>query len=146
MTTANHLLAGTILALTIKEPALVLPLAFLSHFLLDALPHYGHDGYGEAFRHKETLIMELLGLIGIAALLSAGVYGWNLALLAAVVAVSPDFEWPFRYFLFERRGKPPFKTPLTRIHKNIQWCERNWAMTVEVGFFVAAYLWLLELQ
>lgn len=140
------MLTGTVLALAVKEPMLVLPLAYLSHFLLDALPHYGHDGYGEAFRHKETLIMELLGLIGIAVLLSAGVYGWNLALLAAAVAVSPDFEWPIRYFLFERKGKAPFKTPLTWIHKKIQWCERNWGIFVEVGFFAAGFIWLLELK
>jgi hypothetical protein len=38
--------AGAIIALAISQPLIALPLAFVSHFVLDALPHYGYGGGG----------------------------------------------------------------------------------------------------
>lgn len=147
MTTSNHILAGTLIAVTVKEPALVIPLAFLSHFLLDAIPHYGYDGsgYEEAMKHKLTYLVEALGLIGIVLLLMTGLYGWNLALLASIIAVSPDIEWPYRYLFFERKHLEPPRTLLTDIHKKVQWCERAWGIIPEVLFFTGGYLLLLHL-
>ncbi len=145
MTTSNHVIAGTLLAVTIKQPALVLPLAFASHFVLDSLPHFGYDGegYGVAMRNKMIFVMEGFGIIGLLLLLSTGLYGWNLALLASVVAVSPDFEWPYRYYFFERKGLKPPKTFLTDFHKKIQWCERPWGVIPEVIFYVAGFSLLM---
>ncbi len=148
MTTSNHILAGTLIALTVKTPLLVLPLAFMSHFLLDALPHYGYEGsgYSEAFRHKLTYVMEALGAIGILLLAASGALGWSLVLLAAFFAVLPDFEWLYRYFLFERKGLEPPKTFLTDFHRKIQWCERSWGIIPEVIFFVLGYALLLNIM
>lgn len=147
MTTANHLLVGTLIGLTIKQPALALPIAFASHFVLDALPHYGYngDGYGEALKHKTTLVMEALGITGFIALLMTGIYGLNLPTLAAFVAVSPDLEWPYRYFRFETKGEIPGNSAFTRFHKKIQWGERKWGIFIEVPFFIAGYLVLISI-
>lgn len=147
MTTSNHLLVGSLIAVTIKEPALVVPLAFLSHFVLDMLPHYGYNGngYGVAIQHKTTYYMEGFGLLAILALLATGIYGWNIILLAALLAVSPDFEWPYRYFFFERKGVVPRDTLFTKFHKKIQWGERWWGIFIEIPFFIAGYLILLTL-
>lgn len=146
MTTANHVLVGTLIAVTVKQPALVLPLAFASHFVLDALPHFGYSGsgYGVAFRHKAFFAMEFFGLTGIALLLATSLYGFNLVLLASIIAVSPDFEWVYRYFLYERKGLKPPKTFLTDFHKKIQWCERSWGMIPEIIFFAILYTVLLK--
>lgn len=35
-----HTVVGVVIALLVKQPLLVLPLAFLSHFVLDAVPHW----------------------------------------------------------------------------------------------------------
>lgn len=147
MTTSNHVLAGTIIAVVVKQPALAIPLALISHFVMDALPHHGYDGagYSETFKHKSTYFIEALGIIGMIALLSTGIYGWNLVLLTAIVAVSPDFEWPYRYFIYERKGLPPESTILTRFHKKIQWCERSWALPIEIVFFIAGFALLVRL-
>ena len=45
----NHMVTGAVIALVVKQPALALPLAFLSHFVLDALPHYGERGEEQMF-------------------------------------------------------------------------------------------------
>lgn len=49
MVIASHILAGAVIAAKINSPAIGLPLAFLSHFILDALPHreYSIKGLAE---------------------------------------------------------------------------------------------------
>ena len=144
MTTSNHVLTGVIIATVVVEPILVVPLAFVSHFALDSLPHFGYggDGYGEAMKHRSVYVIELLGLIGLLLLVSTGVFGWNIATLAAIVAVSPDFEWPYRYLFYERKGLVPPKSPLTNFHQKIQWCEQPWGIYIEIIFFIAGFLLL----
>jgi hypothetical protein len=43
MTGFNHGMAGAVIALTVKQPVLAVPLAFLSHFATDMIPHFGLD-------------------------------------------------------------------------------------------------------
>lgn len=147
MTTSNHILAGSIIALAVKQPLLVIPLAFTSHFVLDALPHYGYDGsgYAEAAKYKMTYVMEFLGLVGLVLLVLSGAFTQPIVLVGAFFAVLPDFEWPYRYFFFERKGLEPPKTFLTNFHLWIQWCERNWGIVPEVFFFILLYPILLKL-
>lgn len=42
MTATNHALTGAVIALAINEPWLAIPLAFLSHFAIDAIPHWDY--------------------------------------------------------------------------------------------------------
>jgi hypothetical protein len=142
MTTSNHVLVASLIAVTIKDPVIVLPLAFLSHFILDALPHYGyagHGGYIEAFKHKTTFVMEGLGLIGIVILLFTIHFSVCVVTAAVILSILPDFEWVIRYFFYERKGLKPPNTLTSRFHNKIQWCERPWGIFVEIGFFVVMY-------
>jgi len=50
MTLTNHLLAGAALAKLLPLP-LAIPLAFLSHFVLDALPHFGFVNIEDRMKH-----------------------------------------------------------------------------------------------
>lgn len=148
MTTANHALTGALIAVTIDQPYLVLPLAFASHFLLDALPHWGVDDDTKTPKQKfyAHLRYEGIGLIGILTLLLSGVYGWNIVLLASFVAVLPDIEWPVRYLFYARVDKQPPSTVSARMHKRIQWCERSWGGYVEIAYFALGYLLLIHLS
>jgi hypothetical protein len=147
MTTSNHIYTGAVIALAVQNPILALPLAFASHFVLDALPHYGYDGegYGEAVKHKLTFVMESVNIIGIPLLvyLLWGQSPW--VWLAAVLAISPDFMWIYRYFWFERKGLVPPAGPITRFHKRIQWCERKWGILVEVPFLIIVILTVVRI-
>jgi hypothetical protein len=147
MTISNHVLVGSLIAVTIKEPALVLPLALLSHYAIDALPHFGypgHGGYGEALKHKATLAVEGLNIIGIIILLFTVHFSVWVVSAAVILALLPDIEWPYRYLFFERKGLKPPETILTRFHGRIQWCERWWGIFVEVGFFAVVYVIFLR--
>ena len=136
MTIINHAVVGAGIALLIKQPLLALPLAFLSHFVLDALPHFGIVGdktYEIIFKLKRTYLMVLIDIVGII-ILTLLLWGqaWYV-FVAAFLAVSPDFMWLYRYFGFERFGKePPKPGPITRFHQNIQWGERIWGIYIEI--------------
>ncbi len=41
MTGFNHAVTGALIAGAVGNPFLAIPLAFASHFVLDAIPHFG---------------------------------------------------------------------------------------------------------
>ena len=58
MTTANHLVVGAIIGVAIKQPLVALPVAYGSHFVLDALPRYGdpaNHGCGSIVFSRRTI-------------------------------------------------------------------------------------------
>ena len=40
MTATNHVATGVLIAVVVPDPWVALPLAFASHFVCDALPHF----------------------------------------------------------------------------------------------------------
>jgi len=136
MTIINHAAVGAGIALLVKQPLLAVPLAFLSHFFLDAFPHFGIVGdstYEKIFKFKRTYVMVLIDFLGVL-VLTVLLWGQPWYVFAsALAAVSPDAMWLYRYFGFERFGKkPPKPGPLTRFHQKIQWGERLWGVYLEV--------------
>jgi len=125
----------------IDKPLIALPLAFLSHFALDVLPHFGipgHEGFSAALKHRITrlsLVLDFIfGLILLAVLVHYSANIWTY--LGAFLAVSPDFEWLFSYIFFERRGKSKRNSKFGQIHSWIQWGERPWGIAVEAVWFL----------
>lgn len=143
MTISNHMLAGAAIALVVKQPILVLPLAFASHFVLDAVPHFGYpggEGFAGVFRHKLSYAEAAYSVVSFMVLLATvGLWTW-LTALAAVLAFAPDFHWISRYLIYERRGLEPPPSRFGQFHSWIQWCERPWGIIVEVVTFVIGYL------
>lgn len=152
MNIVNHLLAGSIIAITIKNPAIVLPLAFISHFLMDALPHYGYagqKGYVEALKHRMSYVSTIFSvmlcvIVGIILIVNSK---W-LALGAGLLAMSVDFIGVWNYLAFEKHGSSG-RNILAKMHvgfhRRIQWCERPWGIYIEVAVF-AVLFWLLLTQ
>ena len=107
---------------------------------MDALPHFGYAGRGgfeEALKHKLSSVVVGLDIIGWVFLLWVA-WGLNwLVYVSAFVAVSPDLAWPYRYYLFERKGrKPPKKDIISEWHSRMQWCERPWGLPIEIAVAV----------
>lgn len=144
MTAANHAIAGTLIALSIRQAAVAVVLAFLSHFVLDALPHYGRrrKGFEVIFTYKLSYIVELLGIFGLILLVATGLLGFNIAAVCAVAAVSPDIAWIYRYLIKKLKGTPPPMSGLTKFHLRIQKYERPWGFILEITFFVVAFWYL----
>lgn len=128
MTATSHAITGAAIALVIKEPILALPLAFLSHFVCDMIPHIGIKDYNERLENKRkahtiyVIDLTLLTLF-VVVLVTLGapliVYG------CIVLAGLPDVVWAYRYFLKEKMGavKPGPANFFTRFHQKIQWSE-----------------------
>jgi len=148
MTAVNHAVTGAVIAAVIKQPILALPLAFLSHFACDMLPHFGYKDnvdFGTALKHRLTkyvVAIDPILFIGLLILLwhySAGF--WVYA--AAFVAITPDFEWALAYYGYERRGKKAWRSIFAEFHSNIQKYERVWGVFIELAWYGGG-MWLLS--
>jgi hypothetical protein len=91
-----HLLAGAAVGRTVKRPWLALPVAFASHFLLDAIPHLGpHSLFGvdgEGPQRREVLMAAVDVGLGVPLLLWLAWPGpeRRVVLTAALYACLPD--------------------------------------------------------
>lgn len=125
MTATNHALAGSLIGLSISQPVIALPLALASHFVMDAIPHYGVR-YAESAKkrkifHTGLLIDATLLTIIIVSLYLAGA-SW-LVFACLFLAGCPDFFQAYNYLFnkdFHKSGK--FKKPnaYARFSKGIQ--------------------------
>jgi hypothetical protein len=157
MTITNHMLAGSVIALAINEPILVLPLAYASHFFMDALPHFGYPGghnFSEAIKiaskHRLSYIVSVATTITVIGVLSFLVINslW-LALVCGFLAVIPDGLMLLNYVLFERKGYAP-KGPRLYLYLNLQLHgkvqnERPEYLYVEVLVFIMLLATLIKL-
>lgn len=124
MTATNHALTGTVIALVVKQPLLAIPLAFLSHFVLDMILHLeGRDLPKEWVLRvigADLLIGNLLAIF-LPLLLVTNVSAWTI-FLCMVAAMSPDYIWCLRYIRIRDKDKV-FDEPMSRFsnfHKGIQ--------------------------
>lgn len=125
MTATNHALAGAAIGLSISQPILALPLALASHFVMDAIPHFGIK-YAKSKRNRKIFHLYLLIDAGLLAavmisLLLAGA-GW-LVFACLFLAGCPDFFQAYNY-LFNKnfRTSGLFANPgrYARFSKGIQ--------------------------
>jgi hypothetical protein len=131
MTATSHGLTGVAIGVLVQNP-LALPLAFASHFLLDAFPHFGLPK-----RNKLFIAYLLLDATLTFALLVWALIFSNQPLLLAgclILATSPDVIWAYRWYR-ELKYKEPFRDysdPLTKFHARIQWFEKPIGIAVEL--------------
>lgn len=146
MTATNHALTGAIVALAIKQPAIALPLAFLSHYILDAIPHFGIHEDDVVKRNAHWLfrtvvsvdtVLAVVLIIAVPLLADAHVSGW-LILCGMLAGIAPDSVWIYHHvhFMYKKIEKPFGK--ISQIHQRIQWFEKPWGLPVEVVWVVAA--------
>lgn len=146
MTATNHALTGAIIGLVVGQPLIALPAAVASHFVCDALPHFGSNTPQKIIKttgFRNYLIMEV-GLCFLLVLLLALLQPqhWLLAAVCAFLAASPDLLWINKY-LKARRGEPWKPSSFAKFAGGIQWFQRPIGAVVEVAWFVAAIIILV---
>jgi hypothetical protein len=142
MTTTNHVTVGAIVALVLKQPALIVPVAFVSHFALDAMPHFGIPAGIKSRNSRPIFKLVAMGdafltaalLAGIPRLCAGDVRSWVI-LSGMLGALTPDLVWVYRFIGEISTGKEKPKGTFSRFHKKIQWCERPWGLAVEGAVF-----------
>lgn len=147
MTATNHALTGAAIGFIVGQPLLAIPLALLSHFVLDAIPHFKPRGAGESFmkglKFQNYLIAEaLICFVIVIALFVTDPPNWQLAAVCAFVAAAPDLISAKRYFR-ARAGKKYTPGRYVRFASGIQWFEKPIGGVVEVAWFIAMVIILV---
>lgn len=141
MTGFNHTLAGALVAVIVPPP--VAPLAaFLSHYAMDGLPHFGRDPRFIPYNRAFIRLLMVDALLCVSALLYALILfpdKWWLLIVCTAAATLPDFLWAVR------EKAPGWLRLQYALHHRIQWGERPYGWVFEGMFTVAAAygLWLL---
>ena len=145
MTGTNHAITGAIIGSVVASPALALPLAFLSHFVLDALPHYGE--VSKELNRRRFLIAIALDTLAVLALLLYLIVQrpshWIVAALGALLAMSPDIMWLPNFIRGVRKKAERSHNILMSWHDRIQ-REHVWGIFVEAAWLLAMLPLLLH--
>jgi hypothetical protein len=117
----NHVLAGaTIGALLGRHPAGAFAAGFVSHFAMDACPHWGTNSREPAAQARFLHAARCDGCAGLAAMAAGAALvgrGGRPAVLSAMIgAALPDLDKPCLHFF----GFDPFPNWFRWIHKSIQ--------------------------
>jgi hypothetical protein len=136
MLATNHAFAGSIIGAILPLPVAI-PVAFASHFVMDAIPHYGVDHQKRNQHRIYRLIVFSDTFIALSYAAAATLlHKWSME-ICGWVAWSPDLLWVMYYMANGRDLHIKPKSRFMMFHKKIQF-ERPWGMIVELS--VAAIL------
>jgi hypothetical protein len=144
-----HVVVGAAIATKVVNPALALPLALASHFILDKVPHWNPHLYTETQKlghpSKKTTKIAILD-VGIA--LATGLFiasrFWGdpgkvvLILACCLISVLPDLiKWP--YYYLGKRWK--LLTKWVLFERSIQVNAPFWPGLFSQGLIIAVGIW-----
>jgi hypothetical protein len=144
VTAPNHALTGALIGLTISNPLLALPLAFISHFICDAIPHYDQPGdpkeritSSKRFIYEQLVTGFTLCVLIVLLLALTRPKHWLTAAICAFLATSPDLFWIPRFIYAQRTHHDRGPTnPFLRFHSRIQWLTGPKLIWLELVWFV----------
>ena len=139
MTGLNHALAGALVAAAIDKPLIALPAALLSHFVLDAVPHWDYKIKPHIARRQVIMFADLVLSLALLLVLAVTVDAnpW-LVIFGGLLGILPDTMW-LRFFI---TGRPSITgsskrliNRLRKFHFWIQWDESPRGFFVELLWF-----------
>lgn len=142
----NHALTGIAIAVMVKNPVLAPVIALASHFVLDALPHFGHPKLTpgtKAFRWYLLADAALMVAATLTAMLLFSAH-WFLVGLCAFMAFAPDVLWYFTDYR-PRRSTAKWLQSYTTFAKIIQWYERPLGAVIEAIYAVVIVVFISTL-
>ena len=145
MTATNHALTGALIGCLVGNPWVAVPAALASHFVCDAIPHFGSKGNSEDFIATRRFTAFLLSDMALCVLLVfvlavAHPQHWLLAAVCAFAATSPDLTWLPGYIRRRRGGayKTRNRNIVLRFAAAIQWFEKPIGGVVEAAWAIGA--------
>ncbi len=116
MLLTNHVLSGALIGALARRPLPAFALGVASHFVLDAVPHWGE--WGSQRRFLRVAVPDgLISLAAMGAIAAASPSDRRLAVLAGMSgAVLPDLDKPSKLWF----GRSPFPAAVDRFHARIQ--------------------------
>lgn len=116
MFVTTHVLVGAVIGARTRSPVAAYGLGVLSHFVMDALPHWGPAGDHDAFM-RVAVRDGLGGLAALSAVAALSPPGSRRSVLAAAIgAATPDLDKPFA----EITRRQLWPRPVDQFHRMIQ--------------------------
>ena len=145
MTGANHIATGALIGATFSAPIAV-PLAVVSHFAMDALPHFGNKGFSR--RSKRFIAIVTVDALIVATITAVIIiikpHHWQLMLAGGVLAMAPDaIHAPNFIRELRKREMHPHDSRFSRWHSRVQ-REYAWGLVVEVAWLALIAPFLLR--
>jgi hypothetical protein len=145
MTASNHVVTGALIVTYVQNPALGLALAFVSHPLLDMLPHYGVKPERIMAFMCGFLADVAIALSVLLALLIVRPDQYLLLIAGGIAAASPDLL-SIPHLIASLLKRPYRPGPIRRFLSWIQWSQTTFGIVVEfVWFFSVGSLLLSRL-
>ncbi|HLC92052.1 MAG TPA: hypothetical protein VJC09_03285 [Candidatus Saccharimonadales bacterium] len=144
MTATNHVLTGIFIANAVQNPWIALPVALASHFVLDAIPHFGMVNIrfdSNYFKVYLLCDMVVAALVLAALVLIMPQHIW-LLMACGILGASPDLMWIPKFLAANQHKSMPKSGVIRKFHTIIQWFERPIGWVVEVAWFIAMTLLL----
>ena len=139
MTGLNHAATGALVAVVVKEPATALPIALLSHFVSDALPHWKLKVKRLFLLADSVLSLVLLAVVSVVFTAPA----W-LVFSCGLLAILPDAMWLRQVVITGKYKTKNYQSPLLNIirylHLKVQWCEPENGWYLEILWFIVTIL------
>jgi len=130
MLVTNHVLSGAVIgAASRRRPAAAFAVGVLSHFALDAAPHWGQ--WEKRFNFMQVAVPDgLAGLAVMGAMTALAPRDSRLAVLAGMTgAALPDLDKPGNVFF----GRSPWPRAVDRFHMGIQRHEASHHLKYELA-------------
>ena len=149
MRAINHALTGAVIGVMVSVPEVAIPMALVSHFALDTVPHFGIDRQKDITRSwfQKLLILDaFLCVTLVAIIVTVRPKGWLLIAVCAFVAAMPDFMLIPRFYRAKRYGNTSSTThyALMRFHDDLQ-TEKPAGAVLELLWLPAMVLLLVVL-
>jgi len=117
MIISSHVGAGAFVGMAIRRPGTALAAGFLSHLVMDAMPHWGLGPNTESEWMPIAKVDGVAGLSAMALLTASAPADVRLAVLAGMTgACLPDTDKVGRFFF----GHSPWPSTFDRFHEKIQ--------------------------
>jgi hypothetical protein len=145
MRAINHALTGALIGLTVTSPLVAIPLAVVSHYICDAIPHYDADlthltrtQWLKSRKFRFLLYADAFLCFSLVVVLTAGQHvHWWLAAICAFLAASPDFL-SIPLYLRANSSKGLRLGAYNRFNLALQWFQRPIGAVVEITWFAGA--------
>lgn len=146
-------MTGAVIALSLKNPAVAVPLSLISHFAQDTLPHWNYGvsrdhGKTEFFNHKFNLTLLADFLLSIILMVILAIMfpsqKW-LIWFCMIAAAAPDLMWAYyRLYLEHMKKKVPKLDLLAKFHARVQWSQTSKGLYIELLWFILTGIIILH--
>ncbi len=158
MTGLNHATTGALISAAVVNPFLAVPVAFVSHFILDAIPHFGIKMSEDVFERNRQkgvrlavsaeAVISIIALVALPILIRPRV-AWWVTLLTMLSAMFVDLIWIYRGIREELTKKVKSKNWIMNFHLKASHHHSHFVFGIvfELAWFSAALgviLWLVR--